>query len=103
MKTDGKLAAARNTYNAQKSWNKHAFEYAVLVYCDELEREGFKVAGINFDNISETSLIYGRYEGEEYEHNEFDAAKLYLTVNRYNTHYIAKDYKVTTYTCKSHC
>ena len=102
MKADSKLAAARNTYNAQKDWNTHAFECAVLVYCDELEREGFTVAGVKFDKISDTALIYGRYADEEYEPREFSATLLYLTVNRYNTRYIAKDYKVHTYTCKSH-
>lgn len=102
MKADSKLAAARNTYNAQKSWNKHAFESAVLVYRDELEREGFTVAGIDFDRINETACIYGRYDDEEYERNQFDAERLYLTVNRYGTYYITKDYKYIPYTCKSH-
>lgn len=102
MKADGKLAVARNVYNAQKSFNKWAFQSAVFAYCDELQRDGFTVAGINFDQISEEALIYGRYDDEEYERNQFDATSLYITVNRYGTRYVAKDYKPRTYTCKSH-
>lgn len=102
MKADSKLAAARNVYNAQKSFNRWAFQSAAFRYCEELERDGFEVVGINFDSMADSVLIYGRYSDENYDRNEFDAVKLYLTVNQYGTRYVAKDYKVTSHICKTH-
>lgn len=94
MAVDKKLAAARKVYNSQKSTNKHAFENAVFEYESQLEQEGFEVRGIDFKRKDESAVIWGRYDDVDYDRRENDAIKLYLTVNRYGTRYIAIDYHV---------
>lgn len=87
------LAAARNVYNAQASWNNHAFDMAVLIFEDRIREYGFDVRGIDFNRNNESALVWGRWNDEDYERRENDAYKLYETVNRYNTRYVAVDSK----------
>lgn len=90
------LAIARNRYNAQKSFNPRAFDMAVLAFEEEMSRSGFEVRGIDFNRTDESALVWGRWEDEEYEGHDNDAYKLYETINRYNTRYVALDSKPRT-------
>lgn len=87
------LAAARNVYNAQSSFNKHAFDMAVIMFEDRIAEFGFDVKGIDFRCHSAEALVWGRWDDEEYDRRDNDAYLLYETVNQYGTHYVAIDKK----------
>lgn len=98
MKADKKLEAARKIYNALKNASgNRAFEMAVFTYADSLEEEFFTVRGINFNCSNGEAVIWGRWEDEDYDRRENTAFKLYETVNRYGTRYIAIDHRYNSY------